>query len=101
MALHGLLVSLLVFLCLEAQAVAVVLPPNACQDLTLVVDALRLQKAASAYCSSVLRISTVTVDVTATTPSVSLTTTVTVTTSTSGVTVITAPATITVSPSVS
>ena len=96
---YSLLVSLLLFLCLGAQAV--VLPPSACQDLSLVVNALRIQKAASAYCSSVLKISTVTVDVTATTPSVSVTTTVTVQTSTSGVTLIIAPASITVTTSVS
>jgi len=94
-----LLVSLLLFLCLGAQAV--VLPPNACHDISLVVNALRVQKAASAYCSSVLRISTVTVDTTATTPSISVTTTVTVVTSTSGVTIITAPATTAVTGSVS
>jgi hypothetical protein len=93
-------VLLLIFLSLGAEAI--VRPnPNECQDVSLVVDALRLQRVASAYCSSILQISTVTIGVTATVPTVSITTTVSVETDISGVTIATAPVVTTVVPSVS
>ena len=97
---RSLLVSLLLFLSLGAQAF-IVPPQNACGDVSLVVDALRIEKAADAFCSSILNIATFTVSVTATTPAVSVTTTISIETDISGVSVFSAPTSTVVSASVS
>jgi hypothetical protein len=97
---RSLLVSLLLCLSLGAQAL-VALPPNACNDVSLVVDALRIEKAADAFCSSILHIPTVTVSVTATTPTVSASTTISIETEISGVSVFSAALSTVVSASVS
>jgi hypothetical protein len=94
------LASLLLFLYLGGAQAAL---PNECQEVSLVVTALKIGNAASAYCSSILRISTVTltVDATATTPTVSASTLISVQTIVSGVTIVTAPAVTVPSASVS
>jgi hypothetical protein len=77
--------------------------PNECQEVALVVNALKIGNAASSYCSSILRISTVTltVDVTTTQPMVSTSASITVQTTISGASTVTAPTVTTVSQSLS
>jgi hypothetical protein len=83
---YGLVLALVL-----SGAQALIPARNACQDVSLVVDALRIERAADAFCSSILGIKTVTVGVAATIPEVSSTTSFTIETITSGTTVFVAP----------
>lgn len=89
------------FLSLSLGAHAIASQQNTCHEVALVIDALMVKSGSDAFCSSLLKIPTVTISVTQTVPMVSVTDTLDVETSTSGVTVFTASASTSVIPSVS
>jgi hypothetical protein len=89
------------FFSLSLGAYAIAVQQNTCHEVAFVIDALINKSGADAFCSSLLKIPTVTLSVTQTTPTVSITDTLNVETSTSGVTIFTAAASTTVIPSVS